>query len=680
MLKNFKFLILLSIVCLSGFSAVNLSAQTGTPWSTPTPWTSSPQAGASTWSSPTSWSSPVAWGTPATWTTSPQATPATWSSPTSWNSATSWTTVPQATAVPWGASASWGASAYPQTTTWSSPTTWGASNAWSSSTPWQTSTSASSTPVVVTPLPPPTPWSNATSTPTATSSIPTLVFTADPLSVVSGGVVTLTWNSTNATSCIASGSWGGVKNVSGSEQVSPTVTSVYSLRCTGLGGSVTKSATVTVTQTQDNTPPEVSITSPASGATVSGTNVTLSANATDNLALVGVQFKLNNQNIGSEDSIFPYSIIWNSNQVSNGTYSLVAIARDVSGNRATSSQISITVSNTVSVPTFKETLLVNGLNTPTSMEFSPDGRLFVAEKGGSLRVIKNGALLPAPFLSLSVSTESERGLLGIAFDPNFASNRYVYVYYTRVNSPIKNRVSRFTASFTNPDLVESSSEVVILDDIASDAGNHNGGAIHFGLDGKLYIGVGDGGTNSGSSQSMSTLSGKLLRINSNGTVPSDNPFVGVSGARGEIWALGLRNPFTFAVDPVSGVININDVGASTYEEINRSIRGANFGWPSCEGPCSISGYTNPIHFYGRTVGRSITGGAFYRKAQFPSSYNGVYFFGDYLGGFIKYLSSSGQAIDWRSAKSPVDIKIGPDGALYYASIFDGAIYKVSYSI
>jgi glucose/arabinose dehydrogenase len=126
--------------------------------------------------------------------------------------------------------------------------------------------------------------------------------------------------------------------------------------------------------------------------------------------------------------------------------------------------------------------------------------------------------------------------LGIAFDPAFATNRFIYLYYTRAGSPVKNRVSRFTPSATNPDVVEPGSEVIILDNIASDAGNHNGGAIHFGLDGKLYVGVGDGGSFPNNGQSLSTLSGKLLRINSDGSIPSDNPFVGTSGARAEIWA------------------------------------------------------------------------------------------------------------------------------------------------
>jgi glucose/arabinose dehydrogenase len=328
---------------------------------------------------------------------------------------------------------------------------------------------------------------------------------------------------------------------------------------------------------------------------------------------------------------------------------------------------------------FQETLVANGLTSPTAMQFAPDGRLFVAEQSGHLRVIKNGTLLPSDFVTLSVTSNSERGLLGIAFHPNFAQNGFLYLYYTRTTSPVKNRVSRFTASTTNPDVAQANSEVVILDNIASDAGNHNGGAIHFGLDGKLYVAVGDGGSNSSNSQSLNTLSGKLLRINADGSIPSDNPFVGTAGARGEIWALGLRNPYTFDVDTATGKIHINDVGQNSWEEINLGAPGANYGWPTCEGlSCgSNPNFTNPIYTYSHAVGRAITGGAFYRQTQFPSQYHGSYFFSDYLGGWIKRLNSNNQVSDfWNPQNGPVDLKVGPDGALYYLSIFNGAVYKI----
>src|SRR5262245_23187545 len=171
---------------------------------------------------------------------------------------------------------------------------------------------------------------------------------------------------------------------------------------------------------------------------------------------------------------------------------------------------------------FAETRVATGLSSPTAMSFAPDGRLFICEQGGRLRVIKNGALLSQSFLTLSVNSSGERGLLGVAFDPNFASNGFVYVYYTTSSSPIHNRVSRFTASASNPDVAAAGSEVQLLNlPTLSSATNHNGGAIHFGTDGKLYISVGDNAASS-NSQSLGTTLGKFLRINADGSIPSDN--------------------------------------------------------------------------------------------------------------------------------------------------------------
>src|SRR3977135_3835935 len=233
---------------------------------------------------------------------------------------------------------------------------------------------------------------------------------------------------------------------------------------------------------------------------------------------------------------------------------------------------------------FVESTFASGLSSPTAMEFAPDGRLFVCLQGGNLRVIKNGVLLPTPFLSLTVDSAGERGLLGIAFDPNFASNNFVYVYYTVPGSVAHNRVSRFTA---NGDVAVAGSETVVLDlDNLSGASNHNGGAIHFGPDGKLYIAVGEN-ANGSNSQTLANLLGKILRINADGTIPTDNPFFNTAtGKNRAIWALGLRNPFTFAFQPGTGRLFLNDVGQSTWEEINDGIAGSNYGWPTCEGACT----------------------------------------------------------------------------------------------
>jgi hypothetical protein len=190
---------------------------------------------------------------------------------------------------------------------------------------------------------------------------------------------------------------------------------------------------------------------------------------------------------------------------------------------------------------FRETVVASGLRNPTAMTVAPDGRLFVCEQGGALRVIKNGSLLAAPFVTLTVNASGERGLLGVAIDPDFGNSPFVYVYYTATSPNIHNRVSRFRA---NGDVAAGSEEVLMnLEQLG--ATNHNGGAIHFGPDGKLYIAVGENAVRS-NAQTLNNRLGKILRINSDGTIPEDNPFFDVAvGANRSIWALGLRNPFTF---------------------------------------------------------------------------------------------------------------------------------------
>src|SRR5438132_2652105 len=327
---------------------------------------------------------------------------------------------------------------------------------------------------------------------------------------------------------------------------------------------------------------------------------------------------------------------------------------------------------------------VVGLQVPTAMEFSPDGPLFVTEKDGSVRIVKDGVLLAAAVVTVPVDNVGERGLLGIAFDPNFESNNYVYLYYTTSTPPIHNRVSRFTASLTNPDNAATGSEFVLLDLETLGATNHNAGAIHFGNDGKLYIATGDNNVPN-NAQSLTTRLGKILRINPDGTIPTDNPFYSTPGAKKEIWALGLRNPFTFAFKPGTNTMYINDVGNHGWEEINQGISGGNYGWPICEGPCSNPNYLEPIHAYEHPngEGRAIAGGAFYLDNQFPIEYRGSYFFGDYVSDFIQTLTTTGTGTNEVSdfmtdVRSPVDIKIGPDGSLYYLSILDGKVGRVRY--
>jgi glucose/arabinose dehydrogenase len=341
---------------------------------------------------------------------------------------------------------------------------------------------------------------------------------------------------------------------------------------------------------------------------------------------------------------------------------------------------------------FTETQFGSNVGTsPTAMEFAPDGRLFVCLQGGQLRVIENGVLLPAPFVTVTTTANGERGLLGIAFDPNFASNQFVYVYYTVITAPIHNRVSRFTA---NGNVAVAGSETVILElNNLSSATNHNGGGIHFGPDGKLYVGVGEN-ANPANSQIFTNRLGKLLRINADGTIPSDNPttFPGIAGSSSgdnrAIWSVGLRNPYTFAFQPGTGRLFINDVGQSTWEEIDDGIAGSNYGWSICEGFCSPpnANYRDPLFEYGHgtsgTTGCAIVGGAFYNPAinQFPASYTGKYFFSDLCSGWIRLMDPSDNTASAFATglSTPVDLKVGPEGSLYYlAQGSGGQVWKIS---
>jgi glucose/arabinose dehydrogenase len=309
---------------------------------------------------------------------------------------------------------------------------------------------------------------------------------------------------------------------------------------------------------------------------------------------------------------------------------------------------------------------ISGLSNPTAMEIAPDGRIFVCLQGGTLRVIKNGTLLPAPFITLNVDPNGERGLLGLAFDPNFATNNFLYLYYTVATDPRHNRVSRFTA---NGDVVVPGSETIIMElENLTSAQNHNGGE----------------NATASNAQTLSNRLGKVLRINADGSIPTDNPFFNqATGNNRSIWALGLRNPFTFAFQPGTGRLFINDVGQNTWEEINDGIAGSNYGWPDTEGPTSNPTFRSPLFAYTHADGCAIAGGAFYNPAtvQFPPSFVGKYFFADLCGGWIRLFDPATEtASDFASGISfPVDLKIGADGSLYYLSRGSSALFRVQFT-
>ncbi|MDQ3013678.1 MAG: PQQ-dependent sugar dehydrogenase, partial [Acidobacteriota bacterium] len=318
---------------------------------------------------------------------------------------------------------------------------------------------------------------------------------------------------------------------------------------------------------------------------------------------------------------------------------------------------------------FTETVVASGLGSPTAMAIAPDGRIFVSQQTGQLRVVENGVLLATPFVSLTVDPMGERGLLGVALDPSFTTNHFIYLYYTVPGSPAHNRVSRFTA---NGNVAAAGSEVVLLDLDNLGATNHNGGAMHFGPDGKLYVAVGENAITS-NAQTLSNLLGKMLRINTDGSIPTDNPFFGTAtGNNRAIWALGLRNPFTFNFQPGTGRMFINDVGGGAKEEINDGIAGSNYGWPNCEGPCSPANasFRDPIYSYANDASTcAIIGGAFYNPttATFPASFVGKYFFGDLCAGWLKTFNPANSMVeDFATGLTAlVGLDVGNDGSLYY---------------
>jgi glucose/arabinose dehydrogenase len=348
--------------------------------------------------------------------------------------------------------------------------------------------------------------------------------------------------------------------------------------------------------------------------------------------------------------------------------------------------------------------VATGLEFPLDLA-SPrgDSRLFVVQKGGRIRIIRNGVVNSQAFLDLSghVTTGAEQGLLGIAFDPAYASNGRFVVNYTDLNGDT--RISAFHVS-ADPDVADASSESVLLP-VAQPFANHNGGQLAFGPDGFLYIGLGDGGSGGdpmGNGQSLATLLGKILRIDLNGgspySVPAHNPFAATAGPaqRGEIWSYGLRNPWRFSFDRANGDLYIGDVGQNAFEEIDVSPaaagagRGLNFGWNRTEGThcypnaaasCDRTGLTPPVLDYSHDDGCSVTGGYVYRGTAIPSLV-GSYFYADYCGGWVRsFRFADGKATDrqeW-SALSPGGsiTSFGQDAAgELYVLTSEGGVYRI----
>ena len=347
---------------------------------------------------------------------------------------------------------------------------------------------------------------------------------------------------------------------------------------------------------------------------------------------------------------------------------------------------------------FSEHAITGNITRGTAMAFSPDGKLFVLEQGGTIEVYQgsgpgNWTRVRANFFvntPLNVDSFDERGLLGIAFDPDYSTNRFVYVYYTVGSGQPHNRIARYKAN-ANGDAALAGSARTIMDLEPLSAGNHNGGALAFGPDGKLYVAVGDN-ANSANAQSIGNRLGKILRLNAspNNPIPASNPtsIDGIggtpTGVNRAIWCAGLRNPFTFAFKPGTSVMYINDVGQNTFEEIDVGAAGANFGWGLTEGPFnqgSFPDFTPPIAYYHHSddsqsfpennnfTGFAITGGAFYvpDTNTFGAGFTGDYFFADFINGWIRRYDANLQRITRFATNidGPVALCVGNDGALYY---------------
>jgi uncharacterized repeat protein (TIGR03806 family) len=317
---------------------------------------------------------------------------------------------------------------------------------------------------------------------------------------------------------------------------------------------------------------------------------------------------------------------------------------------------------------FSWTEVASGITGATALAVAPDGRVFVCEQTGALRVVKDGKLLERPFLRVEVDSWWERGLIGVAPDPNFAKNGFVYVCYVAKAPYPHHKISRFTA---NGDTAVDGSELVLLegDDQNPIGGQypfgHQGGALHFGGDGKLYVGLGEQSVG-WPAQRMDMVQGKILRINPDGSIPPDNPFVATTeGKYRTIWALGCRNPFTFAVRPETGQIALGDVGG-VREEINIGVRGANYGWPTVEhGPTADARFRGPIHHYPTS---SVTGLAFVpNDSNFPPELRGRLLFADFMLGWIKAIDVDNPrdvAEFGRGFRRISDMAFARDGSLY----------------
>lgn len=342
-------------------------------------------------------------------------------------------------------------------------------------------------------------------------------------------------------------------------------------------------------------------------------------------------------------------------------------------------------------PDLEETVFVAGLRRPTALAWGPDGEAWIAGKEGEVWLFRRGQPLHQ-VAALSVETDGERGVSGIAVDPDYATNRHVWVYYTTADDSVHNRLSRFTHG---PEGLQD--EVVVIDFPPLTTVFHNGGCLRFAPDGTLFVSVGDGGEPN-VAPDPADLRGKILRIHRDGSgvmVPLPDPGFIAPDLRerpeavaryARVWASGFRNPWRFNLQPGTGALFIGDVGETSWEEVDVGVAGGDFGWPVVEGPepPGQAGYVYPIFAYrhGTQASSAITGGDHARPGDLTPAYTGQYFFGDSSLGHLYRMALDGANRPtltelWATdVVTPVDIQFGPDGALYYVAYATGELMRI----
>jgi glucose/arabinose dehydrogenase/regulation of enolase protein 1 (concanavalin A-like superfamily) len=341
----------------------------------------------------------------------------------------------------------------------------------------------------------------------------------------------------------------------------------------------------------------------------------------------------------------------------------------------------VTTSNTAYpdlLPGFAKKQLAGGLNHPIVFAFAPNGDIYIGEQAGTILIYRNGAVLPTPLGTISTDGTNEKGLLGLALDPNFATNGYMYVSYTTLDEHAQ--LSRFTVQ---NDTLNLASEVVYLKGNQLQNPHHSGNDLHVGPDGKLWWAVGDNVPSISNAQTLTNIYGKILRFRLDGSIPSDNPFLHVPGAVPAIYAYGLRNPWRFTFLP-NGKAMTEDTGSSYWEELNTIQPGGNYGWDFYEGNCGSCGYINPAYAYGHLpIDGAASALSAYTGSVFPKQYDNVVFYGDYNRQDIEavtfdptFNTQISDTVFDNAAGTIADLQEGPDGNLYFVSIFNNTFSEI----